>query len=248
MQKLPKILEREPLVDAVFEVRLSEAPLLSDLLPGFLFHALDPKPSVTRLPAADIPQPMRTRDPGLQFAPSQRLEWGQYNILVGDRNFIISCKMPYPKWPSFKATILDIVGHIASLGITGEVDRYSVKYVNLIEAPTLQDQIHKIKMAITLGDIEVAADNVNLQVHRKEGDTIHILSVTIGASGNFPDGRHAPGAVVDIDSIRTVGNSDFATFAASFEPDLESLRQSNKEKFFGCLTDAAIEEMGPIYE
>lgn len=248
MQKLPKILEREPLVDAVFEVRLNGTPPLADILPGFLFHDLEPKPTVKRLLAAEIPQPMRANDPGLKFAPVLQLEWGNYFIAVGDRNFVISCKLPYPKWPNFKATILDIVGRIAKVGIDGEVERYSVKYVNLIEAPTLAEQFSKIKMSIKLGAVEVDADQVNLKVHRREDDVVHILSVITGASRKQPDGNEVSGAVVDIDSIRNVKVPDFAAFAAELEPGLEKLRQANKAKFFGCLTDAAIEEMGPIYE
>ena len=63
MTKLPVILEREPLVDAVFEVRLGGDPHMSDLLPGVLFGQLDPKPTIQRLPAAEIPQPIRASDP-----------------------------------------------------------------------------------------------------------------------------------------------------------------------------------------
>ena len=95
MQKLPKVLEHEPLVDAIFEVRLNGTAPLVDILPGFLFHELDPKPTVKRLPAAEIPQPMRANDPNLQFAPLSRLEWGKYFISVGNRNIVISCKLPY---------------------------------------------------------------------------------------------------------------------------------------------------------
>ena len=53
--KLPKALEREPLVDAVFEVRIKGTQPLGDILPGFLMAQLKPKPKMMRLPAADIP-------------------------------------------------------------------------------------------------------------------------------------------------------------------------------------------------
>lgn len=248
MHRLPKVLAREPLVDALFEVRLSGTSSLADILPGVLFHELAPKPTVMRLPAADIPQAMRASDPGLQFAPVLRLEWSDYFIAVGDQNIIISCKLPYPKWPNFKKAILKITGMIARAEISGKVERYSFKYVNLIQGVTLEDQISKIKMAITLGPVEVRSDHVNLQVHRKEGDVAHILSAIIGARAKLPDGREVSGAIVDIDSIRDVDVPDFATFRANLEPELEELRQANKVKFFGCLTDAAIIEMGPIYE
>ncbi|MBA3325695.1 MAG: hypothetical protein H0T41_10705, partial [Rhodobacteraceae bacterium] len=99
--KLPRVLEREPLVDAVFEVRLNGASSsLADILPGALFTGMSRKPAISRLPPAEIPYPLRASDPALQFAPVSRLDLGQFLISVGDRNFVISCKLPYPKWPS----------------------------------------------------------------------------------------------------------------------------------------------------
>jgi uncharacterized protein (TIGR04255 family) len=247
MQQLPERLEHEPLVDALFEVRLNGTPSLTDILPGFLFHDLDPKPATSRLAAADIPQVMRVADPGLQFAPLIRLDWKEYLISVGDRNVLISCKMPYPKWANFKATILNIVGRIAKMGLAGNVERYSLKYVNLIQAPTLAEQIAKIKIAITLGEVEVTDDHATLQVHRHENGIIHILSVIIGAEGQLTDGRKLFGAVVDIDSIRNIEAISFRAFADGLEPGLEELRQANKRKFFSCLTTETIEEMRPVY-
>lgn len=134
------------------------------------------------------------------------------------------------------------------MGITGQVERYSVKYVNLIQAPTLAEQVLKIKMEIQLGDIQVSGDEMSLKVHRKEDDIVHILSIIIGAEGTMPDGNRVSGAVVDVDSIRMINAPDFEAFASNLEEGVEGLRQANKAKFFGCLTEAAIDEMGPSYE
>lgn len=246
--KLPKILEREPLVDALCEVRMEASAPLADILPGILFHKLTPKPSIMRLPAAEIPQPMRKTDPTLQYAPTQRLEWGEYLVSVGDRNVVISCKLPYPKWPNFKKTILEIINLIAGVGVAGKVERFSLKYVNLIEAPTLEAQIAKIDLAIRIGELKVNADHIDMKVHHVEGDAIHILTVITGASGRMPNGREVFGVVVDIDSIRNIPPSPFAAFAGGLESELENLRQSNKVHFFGCLNQQTVDEMGPVYE
>lgn len=248
MQKLPRVLEREPLVDAVFEVRLNASSPLADILPGALFGGLNPKPAISRLPAAEIPYPLRASDLGLQFAPVSRLDLGEFLLSVGDRNFVISCKLPYPKWPRFKAAILDITKKIAAIGIAGAVERYSVKYVNLIEGGSYSDQIGKIDMLVRLGNVEVVNDHMSLQVHRQEGDIVHILSVVTGAEAQLHSGQRATGAVVDVDSIRQVWGIEFSEFAEGLEPGLEELRQANKEKFFGCLKDETIKEMGPVYD
>ncbi|MCB1467635.1 MAG: TIGR04255 family protein, partial [Rhizobiaceae bacterium] len=242
------LLDREPLVDAVFEVRMGGAPQLADLLPGALFGLLTPKPTLHRLPAAEIPQPIRDRDPNLAYSPVIRLDWGKFTISVGDRNLVIACKLPYPRWPAFKEAILGIVARVAQVGIAGPVERYSVKYVNLIQAPTLADQIAKINLAVRVGDVEATDDHLSVQVHRNEGGTLHIMSVVTGAQGKMPDGKTVFGVVVDIDSIRTAHFSDFGAFAVKLEPAVESLRQVNKVKFFSCLTEATIDEMGPKYD
>lgn len=247
MARLPKTLEREPLVDAVFEVRLNNVPPLADILPGFLLHDLGQGTKVTRLPTADIPYPMRKDNANLQFAPIQRVDIDGFAILVGDRNIIVSCKLPYPKWPNFKPVILNVMGRIAKAGLPGAIERYSVKYVNLIQAPTYQDQIKKIAMNIRLGDLNVTSEHVTLQVHRREEDVVHILSIATGANGRI-EGKAVSGVLVDIDSIRNVTEPDIKIFADNLEDGLEDLRQSNKEKFFSCLTKETIEEMGPTYE
>ena len=233
---LPKTLEREPLVDAAFEVRLNSAQPLADILPGFLLHDLDQATKVIRLPAAEIPFPMRKDDANLQFAPIQRIEIEGFSILVGDRNIIVSCKLPYPKWPNFKPVILDVMSRVAKVDLSGFIERYSIKYVNLIQAPTHQAQIKKIAMDIRLGDLEVSSEQIALRVHRREEDhVVHILSIATGANGQI-DSKPVSGVLVDIDSIRKVNVPDIQTFADNLDGGLEDLKQSNKEQFFSCLT------------
>ena len=55
-QTLPKKLNKEPLVDAVFEIRFSSSMAASSVLPGFFFAKLEPKEwRVESLPVAEIP-------------------------------------------------------------------------------------------------------------------------------------------------------------------------------------------------
>lgn len=92
MPPLPQALVREPLVNAVFEVRFNGAPPLADLLPRFLVHDLGKGTSVSRLPAAGFTYPMRKEDTNLQFAPVQRVDAENFAVLVGDHNVVVRCK------------------------------------------------------------------------------------------------------------------------------------------------------------
>lgn len=248
MVKLPVLLEKEPLVEAVFEVRMAGDPMLADLLPGALFAQLDPKPEILRLPTSEIPKPIRATDPNLIFSPLVQLSWEGFTISVGDRSIIVACKLPYPKWPQFKRAILDVASRVSQVGFIGEVERFSLKYVNFISAPTIAEQINKINMKLMIGNIQVTEEHISLQLHRKEGDTLHITSLITGALGNLGDEDVVPGVVVGIDSIRMEQFSDFSAFAEALGGSIESLRQENKDKFFSCLTSDAIAEMGPKYD
>jgi len=248
MTKLPTKLTHEPLVDAVFEVRLGGDPHMADILPGALFGLLDPKPNIQRLPAAEIPQPIRAMDPNLAFAPVIRLDWDKFTISFGDRNLVVGCKLPYQNWTRFREAILDIISKVAAVGIAGPVERYSLKYVNLIQAPTVSEQIKKINVSVRIGEVEASGDHMSVQVHRNEGRTLHIMSVLTGAQGKLGDGKQVFGAVVDVDSIRTVSFANFGEFASCIGAEIEELRLANKTKFFSCLTDNTVEEMGPRYD
>jgi len=248
MAKLPKVLAREPLVDAIFEVRLGGDPQMADILPGILFEKLDPKPKLQRLPPAEIPKPIRAQDPNLVFAPLVRLDLADFGISFGDRNMVIACKLPYPKWPRFREFIDKIVQLVASVGLSGHVERYSLKYVNLIEASDVADQIAKIDMHIRIGEVDVDADHVSLRVQKLENAILHIISVQTGAQARLENGKELNGVLVDVDSILTVDNQDFSTFSKGLASEIENLREENKVKFFSSLTEETIKEMGPEYD
>ena len=124
---------------------------------------------------------------------------------------------------------------IAEVGVAGNVERYSIKYVNLIEAPSVAKQIAKINLDLRIGSLEVTDDHIDVKVHHVEKDTIHIQTVITSANARMPDGREAFGVVLEVDSIRNIQPTPFEEFASGLTEPLETLRQSNKEKFFDCL-------------
>lgn len=95
--KIPIRLKKEPLLEAVWEIRFSwTKPFVADLLPGLLFKALPKKYNNTvRLPAADIPAPIVERDPNLRYVPKIRLENGNQSIQVGEHVASLSCRRLY---------------------------------------------------------------------------------------------------------------------------------------------------------
>ncbi|MGC1410671.1 MAG: TIGR04255 family protein [Acetobacteraceae bacterium] len=159
---LPAKLKREPLVDAVFEVRFSPSIPGSNVIPGILFGRL-PKPlNLERLPAADIPAFIRDSNPMLHSQPLMRTHWGErFSILIGDTNVALGCKMPYVGWrgdQGFKAHIVQLFGYLAEAGFIQSIERYSLKYTGVIEGKDLAEQIDRIKIDLQLGSYSLMAE------------------------------------------------------------------------------------------
>jgi len=74
--KIPIRLKKEPLLEAIFEIRFTGAKQsVAELLPGLIFKAMPEKyPETVRLPAADIPARILENDPNLKFVPKIRLQ------------------------------------------------------------------------------------------------------------------------------------------------------------------------------
>lgn len=131
----PTRLEKQPIVDALFEVRLAQGALpLSSAIPGLLFSKFSDQPvSVERLPAADVPAQIVAVNPQFLYQPVVNINVGQFRVSVGDRVLTIGCKLPYPGWAAFQTMILAVWEHLISLGFMPSVERHSMKYIDLIE-------------------------------------------------------------------------------------------------------------------
>lgn len=248
--QLPKKLRDEPLVDAIFEIRfkgLSQIAI-ADVLPGSLFKEMQGEVKLVRLPAADMPKPIRDSDPQLHYTPIMRLDWEQFGVAIGDRSLGVSCKLPYMGWERFKAGILEIIDLVKNINVIGPVERYSVKYVNLIQAPNISDQIEQVRMTIDIAGQKIKDENTTLRVEQREDEILHIIQIITGAQVIRQNQESVFGTVLDIDSIKVVNAPDFVGFCDTLPEDLEVLRQSNKRKFFSCLTSEAIDKRGPLYE
>ncbi len=200
---LPTKLEKEPLVDAVFEIRFNSRVPASTVIPGILFTRLETHPQqIERLPVADLPPELRTREPGLRFQPVMRLHWDEnFLIMVGDTTLGLGCKMPYPGWRNFKPHILTLAGVLKDSAIIDQIDRYSIKYIGVVDGENAAEQISKIILDVKLGDYVLKSEPFTLRVEIRRNSLRHIVQLAAPATASLADGTQREGLLVDIDSI-----------------------------------------------
>lgn len=245
--QLPKKLKNEPLIDAIFELRFSSSDSASNILPGFLFGALEGDKKIERLPAAEMPKQLRDSDPNLQFAPQVRLFWTDYVISIGDHNLSIGCKYPYPGWDAFKKAILGIINVVKGIPFIQTVNRFSMKYIDIIPSKGLQEQISLINTSIVIGGHVLEKEHFALRIDIPENETIHIVNITSSAVAKLQDGSTRNGIIVDIDTIADAKNQEFEQWIGELPEKLDIIHLANKKMFFKCLNPETIDSLEPVY-
>jgi uncharacterized protein (TIGR04255 family) len=245
--QLPTRLGKEPIVDAVFEVRFrGTLPGPSNVLPGFLYSKLGSSVrKVEELPAAQIPAAIRASDPNLANAPLTRIHWGAFFILVGDSVLTLSCSIPYPRWQAFRQAIVELYGHLADLPFITQVDRWSMKYVDLFDFP---DPLNFLRLGIQIGDQKLSRENFQLRVELPRGDKMHVIQAISSANAQLMNGEFRSGSMLDVDTIFAGSPLPKDAFISRL-PDLaDDLHRANKELFFECLSEAGLRHLEPSYE
>lgn len=248
VDKLPKKLRKEPLVDAVFEVRFSSLVPASSVLTGLFFAQLSGEDrTIERLPASEFPSQIRELNGHLRYQPLLKLQWGGFLVLVGDAHFGLACKLPYPGWKTFKPKILDAIKVLKAANIVEKIERYSLKYVDVIDGKDLSEQIGRVNVDLNIGTYGLRSDPFNISIEVTRDDYIHLVKIAAPATVSL-EGRTRNGVLVEVDSIRNEATSGLEKFEQELPERLEAIHTSNKKMFFGCLRDSTIAYLEPIYE
>ncbi|HAT50925.1 MAG TPA: hypothetical protein DCS88_11410 [Alphaproteobacteria bacterium] len=247
VDKLPKKLMKEPLIDAVFEIRFQSHVPASNVLPGFLFGELDGEKTIHQLPIGKIPQDIRNAESNLIFSPVFQLLWEKFVISIGDRSLVIGCKFPYPGWDVFKISILRIVEIVKRVKIIQSVQRFSMKYTDILPSGDLSEQISMINMSISIGE-NIEKGNFSLKVEIPDDRFIHLVSVISSAHVKLQDSSKREGIVIDIDTVSNMDAQDFNLWAEQLPKNLEIIHKANKIMFFKCLHPQTITDLEPVYD
>jgi uncharacterized protein (TIGR04255 family) len=250
---LPTKLKKEPLVDALFEVRfLPTIPAVSSILPGLLLSALNASSQqplqIERLQASELPIQMRNADPFLKYQPLLKLAGERFMLLVGDWTLTVGCKLPYAGWSELKPKIIEVMDVLKGSKLVKELERYSMKYVDIVEAKTLSEQIQRANMEIRIGSHRLAAEPFAVRIEIKQNEFANLLHVAGQAQVTLPDGNIRSGLLIDVDTVVDHRTADFDQFTLELPERLERIHTENKTRVFECLTPETIEYLEPVYD
>lgn len=247
--KLPIRLNKEPLIDVLFECRFSTSHPMSNILPGIFYNSFQgEEKKLEKLPQLEIPDFLRRNDPNLKYAPLVKVKMPYYSILVGDSSISISCNLPYRGWGSFKEIIKKVIDILRNTKLIDSIERFSLKYVDFIENLKSIDHDKIVNLNININGYDIKNEFYQLRMDVPLEDHICIIQVISKANISIQGKSEKNGIVVDIDTIKNVNNSSLEEFELDLDKKLEKMHLINKKMFFGCLSMETIDSLEPEYE
>ncbi|MER8974700.1 MULTISPECIES: TIGR04255 family protein [unclassified Mesorhizobium] len=251
MTKLPVALERDPIANAVFEIRFSsDVTGISDILPGLMFTKLRGRyDRVVTLPAGEMPAALRAQLPNIEYQGLKSLVGKRSNINFAERSLVIELVHPYWGWKAFKELICEILSTVRDTGLVSTVDRCSLRYVNILEGTGSNSVMDVLNVSGSVGNFKIKEDGFHLRVETILDDgALAIIQVANSALIEIKDSvsdTKLSGILLDVDCILT---SSLEDFWRDFSDIIDMVHADEKKVFFGMLNDRTLKAFGPKWE
>ncbi|TAL73662.1 MAG: TIGR04255 family protein [Burkholderiaceae bacterium] len=245
---LPLKLKKEPLVEAACQLRVSSSVALNTFFPGLVLakHPADVS-NIQQLPTAMIPQQMKDSQPEMAFMPLVQLKFKSVLVLIGERSVTVSNAAPYLGWDRFKPLIEEVFKDLLDSKLIQRVERYSIKYINVLKAGEAPDHLNALDWSLKVGELDLNKNATVLRTETLTDGLATILTISGGVTVQAKDQAPVQGSLIDVDTV-CARPQDADTFLASMSSELDRIRGVNKAAFFECLTNEAINGLEPVYE
>lgn len=230
-------LSNDSIVEALFELRFSSTLAMpSSALAGLLYAKLRPEyPKFEELPAASIPEDVRSKDSRFRYSPTHRITGGNYSVSIGDSVFTVSCRKPYGHWEAFKPRIMRVLQEVKEIGVVASVERTGLRYINIISngvAP--EEQFSNLNLVTHLADSNLCEYMTSIRSEIPIGRFLNIVSISANGEAKIGDEvEPIRGLVFDIDTICKDSLQNFWDEASSL---LDEAHAVEKELFFKGLS------------
>lgn len=245
MAKVLDQLKKPPLIEAIFEVRFApKKPATGDLLPGLLYPKLGEYYTNSQpLPLANVPRQIRDSDPNLRYRALHQLTGTTRQLHVGDRVVSINQKYPYEGWHVFRENIQELIGTLQAINMVEKVERYSLKYVNVISVPE-NHQISSLNTRFELASQAVPEKGFQFRTEFESAPWVSIVQIVTNASVKTKLEGTRRGLLVEVDTIRM---KEPEALFSDVPNCLEDAHDNIKELFVSLLTPETLRNLEPVW-
>lgn len=176
MKSIPDKLAVDGIVEALLEVRF-ETSGLPELVIGQLANVSKWKGHTpVRLPAADIPAPIRSLDKGVRFQPLIQLNGADGHDVVKIGEHVISrhALVTYPGWEAFRPRLVEVLQTLFQQVADFRPTRLGFRYINLLNDRHYIDGLQSLDLSVSVADSQLH-EPFNLNFRRRPTDAHDIM-------------------------------------------------------------------------
>ena len=212
------------------------------MLPGLLFSAFKPWFSgATNTGLGMVPSDLLTRHPELAYAAHTQLKGPGRTLQMGPQVVLLNVTA-YSNWNEFREDCYQVATAIQKTGLLGSPERFSLKYVNLIEHRA-DEPLSAVRVRVDTPGFNLSGNGFRLRFETTVGPTLNIVECASGATSTATPLRS--GLMFAIDTIRT---SDLGRFWDRLPDLLDESHSVLESVFFGLVSDSSLATFEPIWE
>jgi uncharacterized protein (TIGR04255 family) len=247
---LPRALKHDAILECAVEMRFSPIHESAEtLIPGIVFSASKGKFSKsTPLPSSQLPKVLRDSQPHLTYVATTALESSDFKLMLGGRTAIVSFTKPYAGWSEVSPIILDCFRSVLDTALVKDVERISMKYINVIGGEERQHDISQLQVEVKLNGFDLRGPGTQLRGETEIDGCTTIIEVQSGITVTIKkesESLKTTGVGLYIDTIKA---GPFPKAKDDLPAILEHLHNTSKQVFFGLLETETLKSLGPTYD
>ncbi|MCI0467921.1 MAG: TIGR04255 family protein [Beijerinckiaceae bacterium] len=241
---LPERIDPDAILESLVEFRFEHSELPELVLGRLLDVPAWEGYEKTRLPSADIPQPIREADANLRYQPLIELRKSDGNRVAKIGGHVMSYHVvgQYPGWETFRTEIEKTLEEVITKLKSPRFSRIGLRYINALRPEKhFVGGLADTNIVIRVGE-RTLTESVNVNYNRTPRAN-HIVTVKVATpdlvTGNIQAGYSL---LCDIDVGSKVGN-----FITDYDGAMAWIQEAHileKTEFFAILPENLINKLG----
>lgn len=238
----PKRLKRNPIIDAIAEVRFTSS-IPSDAIIGLVYENVkDVFGQPKSLPILQIPTALREKDANLRYQPCYRFDKPGNVLLVGPHNIALST-VPYTDWGEATPLLSELLTKADEIKLFQSVDRVGLRYVNFFEGLNI---LEHTTLSIEVNNKSIAGRSIVLRTE-DEVDGFKVITNLTNRAESSIAGEKKDGSLLDIDIVKDRPEIRGTPFRSQLLRLFTDANQVADDAFFGLVKEQFLARFEPEY-
>lgn len=239
--KIPLRLGNDPIIEALFEIRFkAKIKNASTLFPGLLYRILEQDGFTSPEQINQFPIP----DEAFKYHPKFRIISKNFVVLIGDYSLVASCVRPYQGWDKFKQLVMKLLRGLEDTGLIETVDRYSIKYINLINEESIKAQHDCLTVKLKINDYNLDNSSTSIRTEIHEDGLLNLIEIQSNSGVSINGAPEEKGLILSVDTICL----DTDSFWNDVDNKIDKIHNKEKEIFYSLLTDETVLKFKPEWD